>query len=135
MRIIIHVDLDAFYASVEERDNPKLKGKPIVVGANPKGGQGRGVVSTCSYAARKFGVHSGQPISIAYRKCPNCVFLPVDMDKYVQESIKCQEIFRKYADRFEIGGIDEFYLDISEKCKSFSGAKEIALEIKKRFER
>lgn len=128
--IILHIDLDAFYASVEERDNPKLKGKPVVVGADPKEGKGRGVVSTCNYEARKYGVHSGQPISIAYRRCPNCEFLPVKMDKYVSESIKCQEIFRKYADAFEIGGIDEFYLDISQRCKSFSEAKEIALKIK-----
>lgn len=129
-KIILHVDLDAFYASVEERDNPKLKGKPIVVGADPKGGHGRGVVSTASYAARKFGVHSGMPISIAYRKCPNCIFVPVDMGKYVNESVKCQDIFRKYADKFEIGGIDEFYLDISERCKSYRAAEELAKEIK-----
>ncbi len=128
--IILHIDLDAFYASVEERDNPSIRGKPVVVGADPKGGRGRGVVSTCSYAARKFGVHSGQPISIAYRRCPNCIFVPVDMDKYIAESIKCQEIFRKYADKFEIGGIDEFYLDISQRCKSFSEAKELAEKIK-----
>ncbi len=130
-KIILHIDLDAFFASVEERDNPKLKGKPLVVGADPKGGQGRGVVSTCNYLARKFGIRSGMPISIAYRKCPDCNFVPVDMDKYVQESIKCQEIFRKYADAFEIGGIDEFYLDISQRCKSYSEAKELAESIKK----
>jgi len=129
--IIIHIDLDAFYASVEERDNPSIRGKPIVVGANPRGGKGRGVVSTASYEARKYGIRSGMPISIAYRKCSDCIFLPVDMDKYVNESVKCQEIFRKYADKFEIGGIDEFYLDISQRCKSFSAAKELALEIKK----
>lgn len=131
MRIILHIDLDAFYASVEERDKPELKGKPIVVGADPKQGKGRGVVSTCSYAARKFGVHSGMPISIAYRKCPNCIFLPVNMDKYVAESLECQKIFRKYADAFEIGGIDEFYLDISQRCKNYSEVKELALKIKK----
>src|SRR3990172_10255768 len=97
-QIILHIDLDAFFASVEERDRPELKGKPIVVGANPKGGHGRGVVSTASYSARKFGIRSGMPINFAYRKCPNCVFLPVNMNKYVAESLKCQEIFRKYAD-------------------------------------
>jgi len=129
MRIILHIDLDAFYASVEERDKPELKGKPIIVGADPKQGKGRGVVSTCSYAARKFGVHSGMPISIAYRKCPSCIFLPVNMDKYIAESIECQKIFRKYANAFEIGGIDEFYLDISERCKSYKEAEKLALEI------
>jgi DNA polymerase IV (DinB-like DNA polymerase) len=129
MRIILHIDLDAFYASVEERDKPELKGKPIVVGADPKQGRGRGVVSTCSYAARKFGVHSGMPISIAWRKCPNCIFLPVNMDKYIAESLECQKLFRKFADAFEIGGIDEFYLDISERCKSYKEAEKLALEI------
>jgi nucleotidyltransferase/DNA polymerase involved in DNA repair len=128
-RIILHIDLDAFYASVEERDNPQLKGKPVVVGADPQQGTGRGVVSTCNYAARKFGVHSGMPISIAYRKCPDCSFVPVDMDKYVQESIKCQEIFRKYAGAFEIGGIDEFYLDISQRCKTYKEAEKLAKDI------
>jgi len=131
MRIILHIDLDAFYASVEERDNPSLKGKPVVVGADPKGGRGRGVVSTCNYEARKFGVRSGMPINFAYRKCPSCIFLPVDMNKYVAESIKCQEIFRKYADKFEIGGIDEFYLDVSERCKSYGKAEELAKGIKR----
>jgi DNA polymerase IV (DinB-like DNA polymerase) len=131
MRIILHIDLDAFYASVEERDNPALKGKPIVVGADPKQGKGRGVVSTCNYEARKYGIRSGMPISTAWRKCPNCVFLPVNMDKYVAESLKCQEIFRKYADKFEIGGIDEFYLDVSERCENYKDAEKLALEIKK----
>lgn len=131
MRIILHIDLDAFYASVEERDKPELRGKPIVVGADPKGGHGRGVVSTASYAARKFGVRSGLPISIAYRKCPNCIFLPVNMDKYINESIECQKIFRKYADAFEIGGIDEFYLDISQRCKTYKEAESLAKEIQR----
>ena len=129
-QIILHIDLDAFFASVEERDRPELKGKPIVVGANPKGGHGRGVVSTASYSARKFGIRSGMPINFAYRKCPDCIFLPVDMDKYVSESVEIQKIFRKYAEKFEIGGIDEFYLDVSERCKTFAGAEELSLRIK-----
>ena len=106
MRIILHIDLDYFYAQVEEVLNPKLKGKPIVVGADPKKGKGRGVVSAASYPARAFGVHSGMPISIAYRKCPNCVFLPVNMDLYVETSVRIMAIFKKYADAFELGGID-----------------------------
>ena len=81
-RYIVHVDMDAFFASIEERDRPSLRGKPIVVGADPRGGSGRGVVSTCSYEARKYGIHSAMPISHAFRKCPDAVFLPVDMDKY-----------------------------------------------------
>jgi len=133
MRIIIHIDLDAFYASVEIRDNPKLEGKPVVVGADPKKGFGRGVVSTCNYEARKFGVRSGMPINFAYRKCPDCVFLPVDMDKYVEESIASQELFRKYADLFEPGGIDEFYLDVSERCSNYKEAEGLAKEIKEKL--
>ena len=82
MRFIVHVDMDAFFAAIEQRDNPKLKAKPVVVGADPKRGKGRGVVSTCSYEARKFGIHSAMPISIAYKKCPQAIFLPVDMEKY-----------------------------------------------------
>jgi DNA polymerase IV (DinB-like DNA polymerase) len=130
MQIILHIDLDAFYASVEERDRPELKGKPVVVGADPKEGRGRGVVSTANYEARKYGVRSAMPISIAYRKCPKCIFIPVNMDKYVAESIECQNIFRKHADAFEIGGIDEFYLDVSKKCKNFTDAVELANSIK-----
>ena len=70
MRYILHVDMDAFFAAIEQRDNSALIGKPVIIGADPKGGKGRGVVSTCSYEARKFGIHSGQPISIAYKMCP-----------------------------------------------------------------
>ncbi|MEM2873972.1 MAG: DNA polymerase IV, partial [Candidatus Nanoarchaeia archaeon] len=73
----------------------------------------------------------GMPISIAWQKCPNCVFLPVDMDKYINESIECQKIFRRYADAFEVGGIDEFYLDVSQRCKTYKEAEKLALEIKK----
>jgi DNA polymerase IV (DinB-like DNA polymerase) len=126
----MHIDLDAFYASVEIRDRPELKDKPVVIGADPKGGKGRGVVSTCNYIARQYGVRSGMPINFAYRKCPNCVFLPVDMQKYVDNSIRIMGHFRKYADKFEQASIDECYLDVSERCRTFSDAKELALEIK-----
>ena len=81
-RIIMHIDLDAFFAACEERKNPDLKDKPLVVGADPKEGEGRGVVSTCNYSARKFGIHSGMPITWAYRRCPFAVFLPVNMSLY-----------------------------------------------------
>jgi len=84
--------MDAFFASIEERDNPALRGKPIVVGADPRSGSGRGVVSTCSYAARKYGIHSAMPISVAFRKCPQAIFLPVDMDKYSTASEEIYEI-------------------------------------------
>jgi DNA polymerase IV (DinB-like DNA polymerase) len=77
-RIILHIDMDSFFASIEMRDKPDLIGKPVIVGANPKGGKGRGVVSTCSYEARKYGIHSGMPISMAYKLCSNAIYLPVN---------------------------------------------------------
>jgi len=130
MRIILHVDLDAFYASVEECGRPELSGKPVVIGADPKQGRGRGVVSTANYVARQFGVRSGMPITIAYRKCPNCVFLPVNMDLYVEASTRVMTIFKKHADMFELGGIDECYLDVSDKCKNYKEAEALAKKIK-----
>ena len=81
-RVILHIDMDAFFAAVEQRDNPTLKGKPVIIGADPKGGKGRGVVSTCSYEARKHGIHSAMPISQAYQKCPHGVFLRGSISKY-----------------------------------------------------
>jgi DNA polymerase IV (DinB-like DNA polymerase) len=129
-RIILHIDLDYFYAQVEEVLKPELKGKPVVVGADPKKGNGRGVVSTCNYEARKHGLHSGMPISIAYRKCLNCIFLPVNMDLYVEVSTRIMTLFKRHADRFELGGIDECYLDVSERCKNYKRAEELANRIK-----
>ena len=89
-RAIVHVDMDAFYAAVEQRDRPELRGLPVIVGADPRG---RGVVSACSYEARVFGVRSAMPISRAYRLCPHGVYLPVDMDKYARVSaeIECED--------------------------------------------
>ena len=81
-RTILHVDMDAFYAAVEQRDRPELRGKPVIVGADPKGGRGRGVVSTASYEARRFGVGSAMPISEAFRRCPKGVYLQPDMEQY-----------------------------------------------------
>lgn len=126
----MHVDLDAFFAAVEEREHPEYRGKPIVVGADPKQGVGRGVVATCNYAARKYGIHSAMPISIAYRKCPDCIFLPVRYELYAQVSIRIMQILRKYADKLEQVSIDEAYLDVS-RLKSYEKAKGIAIGIKK----
>ncbi len=74
-RTILHVDMDAFFAAVEQRDHPEYRGKPLIVGADPKNGLGRGIVSTCSYEARKFGIHSAQPISEAWRRCPQGIYV------------------------------------------------------------
>src|SRR5512135_2299920 len=106
-KVILHVDLDAFFASVEQRDNPALRGKPVVVGADPKGGKGRGVVSTCSYEARRFGIRSAMPISHAYQRCPGAIFLPVDMEKYQDVSSQIYEILYSFTPDVEPAGIDE----------------------------
>jgi DNA polymerase IV (DinB-like DNA polymerase) len=129
MPIILHVDLDAFYAAVEEREHPEYKGRPIAVGADPKGGTGRGVVATSNYAARRFGIKSAMPVSIAYRKCPDCVFLPVNMDLYVRVSQKIMQILSAYAEKMEQVSVDEAYLDVS-SAKTYEKAREIAQKIK-----
>src|SRR5512147_3264594 len=99
-RFIFHLDMDHFYTAVEERENPALKGKPVVVGADPKEGKGRGVVSTSNYEARKSGLRSGMPISQAYRLCPNAVYLPPNFPLYIRVSSEIMTIARKYADKF-----------------------------------
>ena len=129
-RIILHVDMDSFYASVEQLRDPSLKGRPVVVGSDPKGGLGRGVVSTCSYEAREFGIHSGMPISRAYKLCPDAVYLRVDMQLYKEVSCRVMEILRSEAGRFQQVSVDEAYLDISEKVRDHERAIKIAQEIK-----
>lgn len=139
-RIIFHIDLDAFFASCEVLKNPELAGKAIIVGADPKAGRGRGVVSTASYEARRFGVHSAQPISIAYRLVAGqAIFLPSDLVFYKKMSTKVMKILRKYANKSESWGIDEAYLDVSERIgnlstlpkTSFGEAGKLAKKIKK----
>src|SRR5512139_2604189 len=126
MRIILHVDLDAFFPSVEIREHPELKGKPVIVGADPKGGSGRGVVSSASYEARKFGVRSAMPISRAWKLCSDGVYLRPHFDLYIPASNSVMKILRSHADRFEQGGIDEAYLDISSQVKDFDEAEAFA---------
>jgi len=113
MRFIVHVDMDAFFAAIEQRDNPKFRAKPVIVGADPKRGEGRGVVSTCSYEARKFGIHSTMPISTAYKKCPKAIFLPVNMEKYNRVSGEIYEILYDFTPQIEPVSIDEAFLDIT----------------------
>ena len=96
-RRIVHVDMDAFFAAIEQRDDPSLKGKPVIIGADPKGGRGRGVVSTCSYEARKFGVRSAMPISEAWRRCPKGVYLRPDFRKYSEASEKVLAVFNEFT--------------------------------------
>ncbi|UCE43453.1 MAG: DNA polymerase IV [Candidatus Bathyarchaeota archaeon] len=129
-RVIVHVDMDHFYSAVEERRNPEYEGRPVIVGADPKGGKGRGVVSTCNYKAREFGVRSGMPISRAWKRCPNAVYLRPDFKLYGEVSSRIMAILRKYADKFERWGFDEAFLDISSRARNFVEAKEIAEAIR-----
>ena len=112
-RYIVHVDMDAFFASIEQRDNPDIRSRPVVVGADPKGGRGRGVVSTCSYEARRFGIHSAMPISTAYQKCPDAVYLPPDIGKYEIVSNQIFQILYSFTPDVEPVGVDEAFLDIT----------------------
>ncbi|MBN1431785.1 MAG: DNA polymerase IV [Methanomicrobiaceae archaeon] len=131
-RIIMHIDMDSFFASVEVRENPSLKGKPVVVGADPKEGSGRGVVSTCSYEAREYGIRSAMPVNVAYNHCPDCIFLPVNMPLYRETSASIMEIIKNYSDKFQQVSIDEAYIDVS-YTGSFDKAAGIATEIKDRI--
>ncbi|MBI3413528.1 MAG: DNA polymerase IV [Candidatus Aenigmarchaeota archaeon] len=132
--IIIHADLDAFFASCEERENPLLKGKPVIIGADPKNGRGRGVVSTANYEARRFGVRSAMPVSRAYRLCPNGVYLRPNFTLYEKVSGGVIAILKKYADKFQQAGIDEAFLDVS-SAGNFEKAAKIADRIKEEIKR
>jgi DNA polymerase-4 len=110
VRKIIHIDMDAFYASIEQRDHPEWRGKPLIVGGDP---HKRGVVSTCSYEARKYGVHSAMPGSTARKLCPMGIFVPVDMAKYKAVSKQINEIFHEITDMVEPMSLDEAYLDVT----------------------
>jgi nucleotidyltransferase/DNA polymerase involved in DNA repair len=129
-RFIVHVDMDAFYAAVEQRDNPEYRGKPVVVGADPKGGAGRGVVSACSYEAREYGIHSALPISIAYRKCPHAVFLRGDMRKYAGISRQIFGILGRFTPDLEPISIDEAFLDITGSHHLFGSPEATCRRIK-----
>ena len=125
-REIIHLDMDAFYASVEVLDNSSLRGKPVIVG----GGVKRGVVSAASYEARKFGVHSSIPMSKAMRLCPHGVFLPVRMERYKEVSDRVFGIFRRYTPLVEPVSLDEAFLDVTASMRLFGPPEEIARRIR-----
>jgi len=129
-RSVLHVDMDAFYAAVEQRDRPELRGRPVIVGADPKGGRGRGVVSTASYEARRFGVHSAMPISVAYRQCPKGVYLPPDMERYVAVSKQVMAILRRFTSVVEPVSIDEAFLDVTGSERAFGSGEQIAGRLK-----
>jgi DNA polymerase-4 len=117
--VVFHVDLDAFYASVEQRDDPSLAGKPVIVGAAP--GR-RGVVSACSYEARRFGIHSAMPISQAYRRCPQGVYLPVRMGRYLEVSRQVMEVLERFTPRLQQISVDEAFLDLTGTERLFGPA-------------
>ncbi|PHQ30660.1 DNA polymerase IV [Leeuwenhoekiella nanhaiensis] len=128
-RKIIHVDMDAFYASVEQLDNPELRGKPVAVG----GGSERGVVSAASYEARKFGVRSAMAGGLARRLCPDLIFVKTRFDRYREISAQIREIFYEYTDLVEPLSLDEAYLDVTENKKGNPSATKIAREIRKKI--
>jgi len=127
LRQIIHIDMDAYYASIEVRDHPELRGLPVVVGGDR---HGRGVVTTCSYEARKYGIHSAMPSKIAYQRCPHAIFIKPRFKVYQEVSTQIMEIFHKYSDQVQPLSLDEAYLDVSAISKNFTTSKILALDIK-----
>jgi DNA polymerase-4 len=128
MRSIIHVDMDAFYASVEQRDRPELRGKPVIVGGEPNG---RGVVAACSYEARKFGVRSAMPAGKAQRLCPGAIFVRPRMARYSEVSGQVRKLLRQFSAQIEPLSLDEAYLDVSAEAADCAAAGELARQIKR----
>ena len=128
-RCIFHLDLDAFFASVEQVGNPRLKGKPVVVGGDP---QRRGVVSSASYEARPFGIHAGMPLSQARRLCPQAIFLQVDIARYEEASERFMKILSQFSPVIEPLGLDEAYLDVSQQWQPYRSPARMARAIKER---
>jgi DNA polymerase-4 len=125
--MILHVDMDAFYASVEERDRPELVGQPVIVGGTP---QGRGVVAAANYAVRRFGVHSAMPTSTALRLCPQAILIPPRLDYYAEVSEQIREIFNRYTPLVEPLSLDEAFLDVTGSEPLFGPSAEIGRQIK-----
>lgn len=127
-RDILHVDMDAFYASVEQLDRPELRGRPVIVGGSP---ESRGVVSTASYEAREFGIHSAMPATQAIRLCPDGVFVKVRMPRYAEMSSRIHQIFHRFTPLVEPLSLDEAFLDVTGSKPIFGSAEEIGRAIKK----
>lgn len=129
-RKIIHIDMDAYFAAIEQRDHPQWRGKPLVVGGAPNS---RGVVATCSYEARRYGIHSAMPSSRAYRLCPQALFVKPRFEVYQQVSLQIREIFQHYTDLVEPLSLDEAYLDVTGSTLHRGSASLIAREIKQKI--
>lgn len=129
-RTILHIDMDAFFAAVEQQDHPQYRGKPVIVGADPKGGHGRGVVATASYEARKYGIHSAMPISQAFRRCPHGVYLRGNYKRYSEISKQIIAILQDFSPSLEKISIDEAFLDITGSLNVFGGKHIIGRKIK-----
>jgi DNA polymerase-4 len=129
-RAILHLDLDAFYASIEQRDHPQYRGKPVIVGGSP---DRRGVVATASYEARRYGVHSAMPSRTAYRLCPQAIFLPARFEVYRAVSHQIMTIFRQQTDLVEPLSLDEAYLDVTDTAHHLDEAALLAREIKRQI--
>ena len=129
------MDMDAFFAAVEQRDDPALCGKAVIIGADPKKGKGRGVVSTCSYEARKYGIHSAMPISAAYRKCPHGVFLSGNMKKYKHASNQIFDILYDFTPDMEPVSVDEAFLDITGSYHFYETPYKTCRAIKERIKK
>ncbi len=132
-RLIIHVDMDAFFAAVEQLDHPEYRGKPVVVGADPKGGKGRGVVATASYEARQFGIRSAMPISRAYRLCPNAIYLRGRHRRYHEVSQQIMAILRDFSPVIQQISIDEAFLDMTGSMGLYPDPVALGRQIKERI--
>ena len=132
-RTILHVDMDAFYAAVEIREDPSLRGKPVIIGSAPRKGRGRGVVSTANYEARRYGIHSAMPISQAWRRCPDGAYVRPRIGFYAEISGRIFDIFRSFTDQVETLSLDEAFLDVTASRRLFGTGPEIAARIRQRI--
>ena len=130
MRKILHIDMDAFFASVEQRDFQELRGLPVIVGGKP---ESRGVVAACSYEARKFGVHSAMPCAQAAKLCKDAIFVPHRFDAYREASAGIHNVFKRFTDLIEPLSLDEAYLDVTKRAAELGSATEVALRIKQQI--
>ncbi|WP_347300434.1 DNA polymerase IV [Dolosigranulum savutiense] len=132
-RKIIHIDMDAFYASVERREDPSLEGKPVVIARHPKDTEGRGVVTTASYEARQFGIHSAMSAAKAYELCPTAVFIPPNFTLYREISAQIHNIFEQYTDLVQPLSLDEAYLDVTDNKYNLPSATIIARQLQQKI--